>query len=84
MSYRFIDPDNQHRLEVVGYHKSYRALECRVLGDNSPSRIFVDLLVDGTLPDGVTAGSLIGKIVEVDNTYPYISIAANPRIVKTV
>lgn len=39
----------------------------------------IDLMVDGAFPKGTDPESLVGKTIECEYTYPYISIAMGVR-----
>lgn len=67
-----------HRLKVVGYDKQYQAHRCEING----IRVFVDILIDGTIPEHIEANDIIGKEIDVDYTHGYIWIAQNPRLVE--
>jgi hypothetical protein len=50
--------------------------------DDDGNERYVDLFVDGTLPNEYqTAEDLIGMVVEVDYLTPHIEIASNPRVI---
>ena len=50
--------------------------------DEQNKKHFIDLLVDGTMPEWVKQSKdLVGMEVLVDCITPYISIATNPQIV---
>lgn len=72
--------DRPHKLSVTRYHEGFRAHECKVIDAPHLGSVYVDLFVDGTFPENMTEIELVGKIVAVDYTHPFISIASNPRI----
>jgi hypothetical protein len=79
MSYDNEIAPHSHRLFVKAYNKHFRAHECIV--DGTKLRVFVDLLIDGSFPEDVTAASLVGSTVEVDFTYGFLFLAMCPRVV---
>jgi hypothetical protein len=66
-----------HDLFVKAWHEHWQAHECIYAGSRC---VFVDLLVDGSLPDE-TPESLIGKTVRVDYVHGFLWIGASPKVV---
>ncbi len=71
--------DDRHRLKVVSYNKDTGDHEC-LYGDTAMT-VKVDLMTDGTMPKGMRPEELIGKLVDVDYTFPNAWIAMNPQLV---
>lgn len=68
-------------LKVKGFMptpNNERDLECF---DENGKKHYVDFIVDGSLPENISAEDLIGKTIEVEYLTPYIEIACNCRIV---
>lgn len=67
------------KVKILDYRENWQAHLCRVC-DDSQKEIWLDVMVDGGLPEGTTPESLIGKTVEYEYDYPYISVAIRVRL----
>ena len=54
-------------------------LNTHICIDNDGHSHRIDLMVDGAFPKGTDPESLVGKTIECEYTYPYISIAMGVR-----
>lgn len=68
-----------HRLTVKRWHDQFNCHECNVEG--SPQTVFIDLFVDGKMPDNIGSDDLVGETVEVAYSHGFVWLASEPRIV---
>jgi hypothetical protein len=66
------------KLHVISYNADHDYHVCK---NDDGHRVNVDLLVDGSLPEGTAPLDLIGKTVEVEYTHAYVSIANGVRLI---
>lgn len=69
------------RLKVISYNQEQDYHVCYVDGDKS-KKMNVDLFVSSCFPEGVSNCSIVGKWVDVEYTFPYISIAHGVSILE--
>lgn len=68
-----------HRLTVKRWHDQFNCHECKLEG--STRTVFIDLFVDGKMPDSIGPDDLVGETVEVAYSHGFIWLASEPRIV---
>jgi len=75
--------DEPHALRVLSYDTLTGDHVCRFDDPRSTvlGTVRIDLMTDGTLR-GTDPQSLIGKLVEVQYSYPFTYIASEPRLVQ--
>lgn len=69
-----------HRLKVLAWDDRMQVHRCQVEG--LENQVWVDLFVDGGLPDEWGYLNIIGHTVEVDYTHGYQFIASGTRVIE--
>ncbi len=69
----------QHDLVVKSYSETFGCHECTF--DGGLRTVFVDLFVNGDLPENLEPNDLIGKTVQVNYTHGFIWLADGVRVI---